>query len=133
MLESVDLQKPVDMCEPESSEELTNTNKLEPTMGDGRYPARQGNASSWYSIQYVLLIDEDDQECYEDDMADKHKEKWQNALQDEMDSLHEIYTYDLVELLKGKRALRNKWVFKLKSGDDGNSPRYKADIVLKRF
>ena len=50
-----------------------------------------------------------------------------------MDSLNENYPYNLVELPKGKRALRNKWVFKLKSGDDGNSPRYKAHIVLKRF
>mgnify|MGYP000426822272 FL=1 len=44
----------------------------------------------------------------------------------EMESLHENYTYDLVELSKGKRALRNKWVFKLKNGEDGSSPRYKA-------
>ena len=55
-------------------------------------------------------------------MADKHKEKWQNAMQDEMDSLHANYTYDLVELPKGKRALRNKhWVFKLKNGEGSTS------------
>ena len=54
-------------------------------------------------------------------------------MQDEMDSLHENYTYDLVELLKGKRALRNKWVFKLKNGEDGSSPRYKARIVVNGF
>ena len=46
-------------------------------------------------------------------------------MQDEMDSLYENHTYELVELPKGKRALGNKWVYKLKPGDGGNPPRYK--------
>ena len=50
-----------------------------------------------------------------------------------MNSLHENHTYELVELPKGKRALRSKWVYKLKLGDDGNPPRYKARIVVKGF
>ena len=50
-----------------------------------------------------------------------------------MDSLHENHTYELVELPKGKRALRNKWVYKLKPGDRGNPPRYKARIMVKGF
>ena len=38
-----------------------------------------------------------------------------------------------MELPKGKRALRNKWVYKLKLGDVGNPPRYKTRIVVKGF
>ena len=54
-------------------------------------------------------------------------------MQDEMESLHENHTYELVELPKGKMALRNKWVYKLKPGDAGKTPRYKASIVVKGF
>jgi ATP-binding cassette subfamily B (MDR/TAP) protein 1 len=50
-----------------------------------------------------------------------------------MDSLHENHTYELVELSKEKRVLQNKWVYKLKPGDAGNPPRYKARIVVKGF
>ena len=50
-----------------------------------------------------------------------------------MDSLHENHTYELVELPKGKRELRNKWVYKLKPGDARKPPRYKARIVVKGF
>ena len=32
-----------------------------------------------------------------------------------MDSMHENQTYELTELPKGKRVLRNKWVYLLKS------------------
>ena len=54
-------------------------------------------------------------------------------MQDEMDSLHENHTYELTGLPKGKRVLRNKWVYKLKPRDTGNPPRYKARIVVKGF
>ena len=54
-------------------------------------------------------------------------------MQNEMDSLYENHTYELVELPKGKRALQNKWVYKLKPGDAGKPPRYKARIVVKGF
>ena len=79
------------------------------------------------------MTDEGEPECYDEAIADEHKEKWLSAMQDEMDSLHENYTYDLVELPKGKRALRNKWVYKVKTGEVDNTPRYKAHIVVKGF
>ena len=79
------------------------------------------------------MIDEGEPECYDEAIADKHKGKWLRAMQDEMDSLHENYTYDLVELPKGKRALRNKWVYKVKTGEVDSTPTYKACIVAKGF
>ena len=50
-----------------------------------------------------------------------------------MDSLHENHTYELTKLPRGKKALRNKWVYKLKPGKSGNPPRYRARIVVKGF
>ena len=34
---------------------------------------------------------------------------------------------------KGKRALKNKWVYRLKTEDKGSQPRYKARLVVKGF
>ena len=51
----------------------------------------------------------------------------------EMISLHENHMYQLTELSKGKTALQNKWVYKLKPGDGNNPPRYKTHIVVKGF
>ena len=39
-------------------------------------------------------------------------------MHEEMNSLNKNKTYDLVELPKGKKVLRNKWVFKLMKDDD---------------
>ena len=37
------------------------------------------------------------------------------------------------KLLKGKRALQNKWVHKLNMGDTGKKPRYKAQVMMNGF
>ena len=50
-----------------------------------------------------------------------------------MKSPYENHTYDLVKLPKGKRALKNKWVYKLKTEQQSSQPRYKVRLVVKGF
>ena len=52
-------------------------------------------------------------------------------MEEEMNSLLENHTYELVKLSKGRKILKNKWVFKLKN--DGKNLRYKARLVVKGF
>ena len=80
-----------------------------------------------------MLIDEREPESFEEAKNDTHRRKWSSAMQEEMNALHENHTYELIELPKGKKVLRNKWIFKLKPGDGGNPPRYKARINVKGF
>jgi Reverse transcriptase (RNA-dependent DNA polymerase) len=54
-------------------------------------------------------------------------------MKDEMKSLQENDTYELVQLPKGRKALRNKWVFKLKRDGNGELMKYKARLVVKGF
>ena len=62
-----------------------------------------------YSIDdYVLLTDWGEPEIYEEAMEDEHKMKWVDAMQDEMKSLHENHSFELVMLPKRKRALKNR-------------------------
>ena len=53
-------------------------------------------------------------------------------MKDEMDSLLENQTWELTELLEGKKALHNKWVYRIKNEHNG-SKRYKARLVVKEF
>ncbi|RVX02449.1 Retrovirus-related Pol polyprotein from transposon TNT 1-94 [Vitis vinifera] len=52
--------------------------------------------------------------------------------EDEMDSLLGNQTWELTELPVGKKALHNKWVYRIKNEHDG-SKRYKARLVVKGF
>ena len=51
---------------------------------------------------------------------------------EEMDSLLKNQTWDLCKLPAHKRALQNKWVYRLKE-EDGGKKRFKARLVVKGF
>ena len=53
-------------------------------------------------------------------------------MEEEMESLVKNETWDLVKLPTGKRALHNKWVYRLKE-EDGSKKWYKARLVVKGF
>jgi hypothetical protein len=52
-------------------------------------------------------------------------------MREEYDSLMENETWELCELPKDRKAIKNKWVFKTKRDADGNVERYKARLVIK--
>ncbi|GMH10410.1 hypothetical protein Nepgr_012251 [Nepenthes gracilis] len=52
---------------------------------------------------------------------------------DEISSLHENCNFELAELFKGKRVLKNKRVFQLKMSEDSMQSMYKARLVVKGF
>uniref|UniRef100_A0A2N9HLM6 Integrase catalytic domain-containing protein n=1 Tax=Fagus sylvatica TaxID=28930 RepID=A0A2N9HLM6_FAGSY len=94
---------------------------------------REHRPSTRYSTsEYVLITDEGEPESFQEVQSHKDKQSWMKAMHEEMDSLHKNNTYELVELPKGKKALRNKWVFKLKK-DGEKLVKYKARLVVKGF
>ena len=53
-------------------------------------------------------------------------------MREEMNSLWKNDTYELIELPKRRKSLKNKWVFKLKN-DDEKLLKYKARLMVKGF
>ena len=99
-----------------------------------RRSERQRVESTKYpSSEYVLINDEGESESLKEVLSHPEKSQWMKAMHKEIRSLQKNGTYQLVELPKGKRPLKCKWIFKLKK--DGNSKlvRYKARLVVKVF
>ena len=84
------------------------------------------------TLNYLLLTDGGESECYEEALQYENSSKWELAMKDEMDSLLGNQTQELTELPVGKKALHNKWVYRIKDEHDG-SKRYKARLVVKGF
>ena len=84
------------------------------------------------SLHYLLLSDSGEPECYDQAMQVEDSVKWESAMKDEMDSLMSNQTWELAELPLDKKALHNKWVYRIKEEHDGNK-RYKARLVVKGF
>ena len=59
--------------------------------------------------------------------------KWLEAMKSEMGSMYENKVWTLVDLPDDRQAIENKWIFKKKTGADGNVTVYKARLVAKGF
>ncbi|KAM2468901.1 hypothetical protein PS1_010539 [Malus domestica] len=64
--------------------------------------------------------------------ANLHSE-WRNAMAEELQALHEINTWTIVKLPKGKKAVGSRWVYKTKFHSDGTIERNKARLVARGF
>jgi len=69
---------------------------------------------------------------YEEAMSSPEKHKWQQAMQEELDSLQSKECYEHVPRPPGK-VIPLKWVFVIKTDEKGEPVRYKARLVAKGF
>ena len=98
-----------------------------------RRATREHQLSTRYpSLEYILIYDKREPESFKEIQSHEVKDCWINAMLEEMNSLWKNDTYELTELPKGRKALKNKWVFKL-NNDDEKLLKYKARIVVKGF
>ena len=79
-----------------------------------------------------MITEDGESESFREVQSHKDKQSWLKAMHEEINSLNKNKTYDLVELPKGKKVLRNKWVFKLNKDGD-KLVKYKARLVVKGF
>ena len=64
-------------------------------------------------------------------MACIHKERWLEAMLDELTSLSEHGVFELCELSPGHKPVAGKWVLKIKRGAQGEIEQFKATYVAK--
>ncbi|GJP72668.1 hypothetical protein CLOP_g3434 [Closterium sp. NIES-67] len=59
--------------------------------------------------------------------------EWKKASDEEMGSIIENDTFDLVNLPPGRKAISSKWLFQRKTDADGNIECYKSRLVAKGY
>lgn len=70
---------------------------------------------------------------YNEVLKSEENKEWFNAMNNELNSLKENKTWELVTLPKGCRALPCKWVYRVKTNPDGTVDKFKARLVIKGF
>ena len=65
-------------------------------------------------VSYALITSSGDSTTFQEAIHSQEKSRWMGAMVEEIQSLHKNQTWDLVELLEGKRAIGCKWVYKKK-------------------
>ncbi len=75
----------------------------------------------------------DTSQNYQQAASSPEKIQWMREMQEEFDSHQVNKTWELTELLKGRKVLPGRWVYKKKYGLTGAVERYKARWVVKGF
>ena len=85
-------------------------------------------------VSYALAISSGDPTTFQEVVNSQEKCKWMGVVAEEMKSLHENQTWDLVELLERKRTIGCKWVFKKKKAvSEKGGEKFKARLVAKGY
>ncbi|KAK2457000.1 hypothetical protein QL285_004317 [Trifolium repens] len=130
-LDQMEQPDQMEQNQPIQQEQMADDDELEQEPQLRRSTRVRQPSRRYFSGEYVNFTDEEEPQSFVEAVETDDKDKWLQAMQEEMQSLKENQTYDLVKLPEGKRALKNKWVFKLKSEENSLNPRYKARIVVK--
>ncbi|GKC76681.1 putative RNA-directed DNA polymerase [Tanacetum coccineum] len=68
--------------------------------------------------------------CYEDVVLDSN---WIDAMNSKIEALNENQTWIITDLPLGRKAIGNKWIYKIKYKSSGDIDRYKARLVVKGY
>lgn len=116
------------MANDSTQDELVNENETESDIrrssriNKGKLPAR-------YDCKVTSMYEPTN---YKEAIEGSNRDKWIEAMEDEMQAMYANNTWDLVELPKGRKSVGCKWVYKVKPLADGSS-KYKARLVAKGF
>jgi transposase InsO family protein len=122
--------------------EVQNEIEEEPTPAMPPTPRRtqRGNAGKepqrYGDFRTYKASDKDESaepRSFQEAMRSKGSAAWEKAMREELKSIEENETWDLVELPAGRKAIGSKWVFKTKVDEAGKISRRKARLVAQGF
>ena len=83
---------------------------------------------------YCLVISSEDPSTFQEAIDSSKRDKWMEAMVEEMESLNKKKTWELSELPKGKKPIGCKWVFRKKEAvSEKEGERFKARLVAKEY
>ena len=136
-LESSSSQKSVPVIPTPISEEDNDDNHetSDQVTTEPHRLTRVSYTPEWYSNPFleVMLLDHDEPTNYEEAIMIPDSNKWLEAMKSEIGSMYENKVWTLVDLADDRRAKENKWIFKKKTGVDGNVADNKARLFAEGF
>lgn len=100
--------------------------------GDLRRSKRQKVAKS-FGPDFVSFMVEGEPNTYHEAVTSPEGPQWKEAIKNEIDSILQNHTWELVDLPVGCKPLGYRWIFKKKMKADGSIDKYKARLVIKGF
>ena len=82
---------------------------------------------------YAMFADYSEPNSYSEAMVSEDSQEWHSAMDEEMKSLAENNTWELVDKPDNRMVIANRWVYRVKTNLDGTVDKFKARLVAKGF
>ncbi|KAK0605571.1 hypothetical protein LWI29_028241 [Acer saccharum] len=123
-------------AEPEHETQVPN----EPEAPEVRRSTRERRPPVWHSeyitesnVAYCLLTEDGEPLTFHEARNSSDASLWMTAMQEEIEALHKNKTWELVPLPHGRKAIGNRWVYKIKRDGNNQVERYRARLVVKGY
>ncbi|KAH9708912.1 retrovirus-related pol polyprotein from transposon TNT 1-94-like protein [Citrus sinensis] len=127
----------------DSSEVTPEHEEQEPVESEApevRRSTRERRPPTWHSeyvteinVAYCLLTENGEPSTFHEALKSSDVALWMTAMQEEIEALHKNKTWELVPLPRGRKAIGNKWVYKIKRDGNDQMERYRARLVVKGY
>ncbi|KAH9752597.1 hypothetical protein KPL71_014753 [Citrus sinensis] len=123
--------------------------QLQMKDGEVRRSTRERRPPTWHSeyvteinvayyvteinVAYCLLTEDGEPSTFHETLNNSDVALWMTAMQEKIEALHKNKTWKLVPLLRGRKAVGNKWVYKIKRDGNDQVERYRARLVVKGY
>ncbi|KAD5507540.1 hypothetical protein E3N88_15243 [Mikania micrantha] len=118
---------PVDEIVHDEDQEQLEAKEVEP-----RRSKRQRIEKS-FGPDFLTYMVEGESQTHRDAVTSSEGPQWKEAIKNEIDSILQNHTWELVDLPPGCKPLGYRWIFKRKMKADGSIDKYKARLVIKGF
>lgn len=141
-----DVQEDIHRDDPTTSEETNDLNYASPTPTTiqtpkptsqrhrhSPYPLRVREPKRQWDESLQCAEEAFEPRDFNEAMSSADGHLWRKAAQEEYDSLIRNETWSLVPLPSNRKAIKSRWVFKVKPALRGSDARHKARLVAKGF
>jgi hypothetical protein len=123
-----------DALEHEEQEQIeSETPEVRRSTRERRPPAWHSEYVTKSNIAYCLLTEDEEPSTFHEAIKSTDVSMWMTTMQEEIEALHKNNTWDLVPLPQGRKAIDNKWVYKIKRDGNDQVERYHARLVVKGY
>ncbi|KAH9687766.1 hypothetical protein KPL70_014887 [Citrus sinensis] len=131
---------PEDSDSSEAAPEHEEQELVESEAPEVRRSTRERRPPTWHSkyvteinVAYCLLTEDREPSTFYEALESSDVALWMTAMQEEIEALHKNKTWELVPLPRGRKAIGNKWVYKIKRDGNDQVERYCARLVVKGY
>ena len=128
-----------DLDSSEAAPEHKVQEPIDPEAIEARRLTRERRPAAWHSeyvtesnVAYCLLTEDGEPLTFHEARNSSDASLWMTAIHEEIQALHKNKTWELVPLPYGRKAIGNKWIYKIKRDGNDQAERYRARLVVKR-